>query len=279
MIKLSDFVGTILTDLASARANADYTAAAASEMYHADPFIKNLPIPHYVIDEVEVDVPVTVLGLSTQSEEYIGKKQMLIESLKANLQPVLLESFKWNYINERVKVSTENASDLTDKKGKTFNPKEFEFSELMLKSFDDCIKEISKTVVAKFKNNLELYNYAVLKILELTESFSTELKYALKAEVKHFFGKTKEQNDHLNPFLTSDSINNAIKYVSNIMFFNFKKIVQSDSGVLIDIKTNTMNVYGQKDCFMHIKLKIREQDLNLLTEETEKKEKRYLSLT
>ena len=48
----------------------------------------------------------------------------------------------------------------------------------------------------------------------------------------------------------------------------------------MDINTVKMNEYATQDCLMHIKLKIKEQDLTLQVEEDEKgKEKRYLSLT
>ncbi len=35
-----------------------------AEKYHADPFTKGLPISHYVIDEMEIDVPVMVMGVT-----------------------------------------------------------------------------------------------------------------------------------------------------------------------------------------------------------------------
>lgn len=74
---------------------------------------------------------------------------------------------------------------------------------------------------------------------------------------------------------------NSIAYVCNIVFFNFMKIMQSDSGVHIDVATTKMNEYRQKDCLMHSKLKVTEQDLNLVVEKVPEsdKEKRYLSLT
>lgn len=184
MVKLSDFVGEIIKDLASARTYADYSAAAASEVYHADPFIKNLPVPHYIIDEAEIDVPVIVIGISTQSEDYSNKKELLNNVVKNDLAAVLLETFKWNYINERIKQQDKTKTD--EKKPNVDYRNDFEFSADMLSAFNACIKEIAAAVTKKFAANLELYNYAVLKLLEITESFSKELKYALNRAVKMF---------------------------------------------------------------------------------------------
>lgn len=50
MIELSAFIGQILSDVAGARTRADSYAASVSELYHADPFVKNLPVPHYIIE-------------------------------------------------------------------------------------------------------------------------------------------------------------------------------------------------------------------------------------
>lgn len=64
------------------------------------------------------------------------------------------------------------------------------------------------------------------------------------------------------------------------MFFEFKKIMRSSAAVQVDINTVQMNEYATKDCLMHIRLKVKEQDLSLIVEEDEKgRERRYLSLS
>ena len=50
--------------------------------------------------------------------------------------------------------------------------------------------------------------------------------------------------------------------------------------VQVDIDTVQMNEYATRDCLMHIKLKVKEQDLSLMVEEDAKgKERRFLSLS
>ena len=271
MVKLSDFVGELIKGLASARTYADYGAAATSEVYSADPFIKNLPVPHYVIDEAEIEVPVMVIGVSTQSEDYDSKKQLFNDVLAAQLPATLLETYKWNFINGRIARQEKQS-------GATKDPtdyKNYEFPARTIDEFNTNIAEVTGAVTKRFAANLELYNYAVLKLLELTETLGKELKYALNRAVKKFKSKSE-----INPFLTKEAVTNAIDYVSNIMFFHFMKIMQSDSSVQVDVNTSRMEEYAQRDCLMHIKIKVREQDLNLVVEEEENgRKKRYLSLS
>ena len=64
------------------------------------------------------------------------------------------------------------------------------------------------------------------------------------------------------------------------MFFEFKNIMRSSAAVQVDIDTVQMNEYATRDRLMHIKLKVKEQDLSLMVEEDAKgKERRFLSLS
>lgn len=61
------------------------------------------------------------------------------------------------------------------------------------------------------------------------------------------------------------------------MFFEFKNIMRSSAAVQVDIDTVQMNEYATRDCLMHIKLKVKEQDLSLMVEEDAKgKERRCI---
>ena len=96
--------------------------------------------------------------------------------------------------------------------------------------------------------------------------------------------KLNENGEAMEPicvgFKYPIEIMKSARYVSNIMFFEYKKIIGNNSGVQIDVSTGQMNEFSSKwDWLMHIKIKIREQDINLLVEDKGGKEVRYLSLT
>lgn len=63
------------------------------------------------------------------------------------------------------------------------------------------------------------------------------------------------------------------------MFFEFKQMSENDKGVFVEPNTGKMNEYGSKDNLMYITLKIREQDLDLIVEDSSgNSTQRFLSL-
>lgn len=291
MVTLSDFVGSLLKDIATARTNADYNAAAASELYHADPFIKSLPIPHYVIDEAEIDVPVMVVGITSDSEHFQFQKEQMLDAIKEKLPLLLLRSFKWNFINERLareerKLKEQRSRDFYKEEAviavKEEEPKEEDEAKKINEEFDAykvppltmdyfvrSVKRITQRVVKNFEDYN--YNYEVIKLLEITEDLNKDLARVISEDLKTY-------NKNMLPYLNEESVNKAVKYIGNIMFFTFKNIMTTDHGVKIEAATALMGEYTGLDCLMRIKLKVREQDLNLVVEDKKGKETRYLSL-
>lgn len=293
MVELSTFVGQIVSDIASARTNADYYAAGISEQYHADPFVKSLPIPHYIIEDVEVEVPVMVVGITKSSDEYAVQKEKLFEAIKQKLPLYVLRSYKYNFIKSREesgakeaeknksreKLRLESSADVknsgsTDERDdNSLKMAAIEFKPEQLDEFNESAKKITENMVANVGNYLDTYNYELVKILDLADDFREKLRREIKRDVASY---TKSAR----PYLSDESITDSAKYIGNLMFFEFKKIMRSSASVQVDINTVKMNEYATQDCLMHIKLKIKEQDLTLQVEEDEKgKEKRYLSLT
>ncbi len=287
MVELSTFIGQIISDVATARTQADTFAASTSELYHADPFVKNLPIPHYIIDSAEVDVPVMVVGITKSSDEFKGQKEALFNAIKTKLPVLLVRNYKFSFVKsreaekqkeaeesrsrEKLREETENGGD---KKSKIDLPNfNFEFTEEQLSEFAASANSITDKMVEHIKNYLDTYNYDLVKILDLSDEFIRCLEREIKRDIKTF----KKQ---ARPYSDDESIKSAVKYVGNLMFFEFKKIMRSSAAVQVDVNTVQMNEYATKDCLMHIKLRVKEQDLSLIVEEGENgREKRYLSLS
>lgn len=285
MVELSTFIGQIVSDLASARTNADYYAAGISEQYHADPFVKNLPIPHYMIEEAEIEVPVMVVGISKNSELFENEKTELLEIIKTKLPILLLRSYKFNYVRER-----EQARDKDNEKKKADNKllaesnksvdsnrnridiTKFDFSDEVIEEFNASVEKLTGRLIENTTSYMDNYNYEIIKILDMSDDFTARLQREIKADMRGY----KKEN---RPYLSDETISRAANYVGNLMFFEFKKILRSTAAVQVDVNTVQMNEYASRDCLMHIKLKLKEQDLTLMVEAGENKEKRYLSLT
>ncbi len=286
MVELSTFIGQLISDVASARTNADIFAASTSELYHADPFVKNLPIPHYIIDSAEIDVPVMVVGITKNSDQFENQKQQLFALINNKLPVQVIRSYKYAYFKkhekeieeeerkhsskEKLRVETGGSEQTKNSDFKSIN---VNFTEEQLTEYAASAKTVTDKVVEGIRSYLESYTYDLVKILDLSDEFIRVLKHAVTADAATY----KPVNC---PFADKDAVIDLTKYIGNIMFFEFKKIMRSGAAVQVDLNTVQMNEYATKDCLMHIKLKVKEQDLSLMVEEGENgRDKRYLSLS
>lgn len=286
MVELSTFIGQIISDVATARTNADSFAASTSELYHADPFVKNMPIPHYIIESAEVDVPVMVVGITKNSDEFEGQKEELFSVIRTKLPVLLVRNYKFSFVKsreaekekeveesrsrEKMRIETTGGEEKKNNVASVFNAS---FTDEQLEEFAASAKTVTEKMIANIKNYLDTYNYDLIKILDLSDEFVR----CLEREIKHDVSTYKKG---MCPYADGESVNSAAKYIGNLMFFEFKKIMRSNAAVQVDVNTVQMNEYATKDCLMHIKLKVKEQDLSLIVEEGENgRERRYLSLS
>lgn len=199
MVELSTFIGQIISDVATARTNADSYAASTSELYHADPFVKNLPIPHYIIESAEIDVPVMVVGINKSSDEFEGQKEELFGVIRSKLPVLLIRNYKYSYAKskeaekekaaqdsrsrEKMRIETNGAEE----KKKTSPPvSATEYSEEQLEEFAASANSITEKMVAAVKNYLDTYNYDLVKILDLSDEFARCLKREIKRDVSTY---------------------------------------------------------------------------------------------
>ena len=286
MVELSTFIGQIISDVATARSNADAYAASTSELYHADPFVKNMPIPHYIIESAEVDVPVMIVGIKKSSDEFEEQKEELFNAIKTKLPVLLVRNYKYSFLKSREEQNQKEAEENRSremmrvetngsgaKKKESVTAYNASFTDEQLEEFGVSAKQITEKIIADIKNYLDTYNYDLVKILDLSDEFIRCLEREIKRD-------TATYKKGMSPFADGDAVVSAAKYIGNLMFFEFKKIMRSNAAVQVDANTVQMNEYATKDCLMHIKLKIKEQDLSLMVEEGENgREKRYLSLS
>ncbi len=286
MVELSTFIGQIISDVATARTNADAYAASTSELYHADPFVKNMPIPHYIIESAEVDVPVMVVGITKNSDEFEAQKEELFSAIKTKLPVLLVRNYKYTFAKsreadkqkeaeenrsrEKMRVETSGGEEKKKDDNFMYNAS---FSDEQLEAFAASANKITEKMIVNIKNYLDTYNYDLVKILDLSDEFIRCLEREIKRDNINY-------KKNAWPFTDKEAVASAAKYVGNLMFFEFKRIMRSSAAVQVDANTVQMNEYATKDCLMHIKLKVKEQDLSLIVEEGENgREKRYLSLS
>ncbi len=60
MPHLGDYLGHILSEITIARMHADLEAVRVAELYASHPLLRNMPVPHFRLPNIEVDVPVVI---------------------------------------------------------------------------------------------------------------------------------------------------------------------------------------------------------------------------
>lgn len=103
MVKLSEFIGEMVADISDARRIADSNSISLSQSYHADPFLKGMPVPHYTIQEAEIKVPVSVNKVTSTIQDKDLLQPIILSTIKLKLPQLLINKFINFYIKKKEK--------------------------------------------------------------------------------------------------------------------------------------------------------------------------------
>lgn len=281
MVLLSKFIGELVADISDARKISDANSIALSQSYHADPFLKGMPVPHYTIDEAEISFPLTVLGISTEEDDAGLLTAMVLNSIKLKLPQLLTDEFKKCYV-ESIKAKRRRAEE-EKQAAAVFKPMKTETAEALENDSVNITKtltriyaasadSISQAVHEVMKKYLETANFEMVKLLDIKDEFMTRLRDAVKEEVALM-------DINRQPITNEAVLDDFVANVGRTMFFEFKQYEDKDNGILVDPGTGKMNEYGNSSNLMNIKIKVKEQDLDIVVAEGDgKNTQRFLSL-
>lgn len=280
MVMLSDFIGELVSGISDARRIADSNSAALSQSYHADPFLKGMPVPHYTIDEAEIKFPVSVVSVMSDngSKSFMGP--LVLNAIKLKLPHILNNRFINGYISKRKseledEVLQKRAAAAPDGIADVFDapPEEngVEISEELRKKYAEASNRITENIAEPMNKFLSVANFEVIKLLDIRDAFVKNLKTVIKEELASFSPECQPVNE--------DGLDELAVETGKAMFFEFKQMFKSEKGVFVEPKTGKINEYGSTYNQMFITLKIKEQDLDLIVEDANgKSAQRFLSL-
>lgn len=283
MVKLSEFVGEVISEFSKARQMADAASVQLSQSYHADAFLKEMPVPHYTIDEAEVSFPLAVVEMSSDTPKDI--EDNILTAIKLKLPAILLQALKEAYVNkkeeerdnEQKERKAKQYQNNNEQKTTTQNQRTVRLDDKLTKQYRQSTDAMCVRLRTKMKAYLAGVNLEVMKLLDIKDIFMDMLQ---KEYLEEFM--TNKYNSATRPIADEDedALAALIIAVANNLFFEFVKTNVAD-GILIDPATGRLNEYNSKNTMLQVKLKIKEQDLDLvIVEEPEKrKTKRFLSLS
>ena len=100
MITFGEFAGTLITDFLQARKIADAYSAALSEEYYVNPVLRGMPVPHYTVDEAEIDVPMKIMGVRRAEITKEDLRNILVK-IEQKLPVLLYRNIKNSYYEKQ----------------------------------------------------------------------------------------------------------------------------------------------------------------------------------
>lgn len=283
MVTFGEFTGLLITDFLEARKIADSYSAALSEEYYVNPVLRGMPVPHYTVDEAEIDVPVKIMGVKRVEITKEQVKRILVK-IEQNLPVVLYRNIKNSYYEKQEhRVFLQNGTVEPEQVGVSinFNDEKTEKARIVrlseIPELKACYKSSTASVCTLMNTYMNTYieenNIGEMKLLDFTDAFVSTLKSVCKQE----FGTYPDEQ---TPFINKDSLKKMCETIGGAMFFEFREVFDQKEGVLVLPETGKMESSCTPEQLMRVKIKLKEQDVSFVVDKDEDsgETKRFLTL-
>lgn len=268
MVKLSEFIGEVVSDIADARKIADSNSAALSQLYHADPFLKGMTVPHYTIQEAEIKVPVFVDKAVSNKQNNDFLITLILSTIKLKLPQMLTNKLMDCFIRKREKKlydrelekAADASSDLqvSDIKMPLKNLGK-DTKNYLRRTYADKSNKITDRLAENMKEYLRSVNLDIIKPLDIRDKQNEILTRIITEEFEVLSEKKSP--------VSADDLPSLVAEIGTEMFFEFTQKSESNKGIFIDPSTGKINEYVAKDNLMFLTLKVKEQDLDVIIED------------
>lgn len=96
---LGDYLGQLLSEITMARMQADLEAVRVAEIYAGHPLLRHMPVPHFRLPDVEMDVPVVIKQMEEKRLEEGSRGAPLAKDLRSSFDTVLETQLQRNNIS------------------------------------------------------------------------------------------------------------------------------------------------------------------------------------
>lgn len=108
MPNLGDYIGMFLSEITIARMKADLEAVRVAELYASHPLLRNMPVPHFRLPDVQIDVPVVIKQMDEPRPDESPRGAPTPAELRKTFDAVLT---KW-LVKERIRLKPEHKKKL-----------------------------------------------------------------------------------------------------------------------------------------------------------------------
>jgi hypothetical protein len=193
---LGDYLGQLLSEITMARMQADLEAVRVAEIYAGHPLLRHMPVPHFRLPDVEMDVPVVIKQMEERRLEEGSRGAPLAKDLRSSFDTVLETQLQRNNIS---------LSPQQRKKLKS----ELDFQISMLEQPSEVAVDVNR-IADKLSKSASQILSEVVRPGESSETqriskLETELKNAARVE----FLKLRKTPPRLHALVTTAEIREA----------------------------------------------------------------------
>ena len=248
MLDLSDFIGTIVQETARARMLSDMESIRLAELYYGDMYLKHLPVPHFKMPEISIEMPVAVLEVNTPDSKVTNKSLMskmrtrVSDDLSILLARILLT------LKEDISIASSLTLRTIPTRVMKLDDEETALSERVKTSCQNI-----NSIVFKNKDYLDTNNIPI-RLTKLADDMEIMLSRELTANYLDYIGD-KEGN------VNEDALENILR-LSREMFFDSVTFFLKEAETTLNIESSTSKLveFGDIKYLTFIKITLREQD-------------------
>lgn len=105
---LGDYLGQLLSEITMARMQADLEAVRVAELYAGHPLLRHMPVPHFRLPDVEMDVPVVIKQMEEKPPEQGPRGAPPAKDMGATFHNILEKQLE----KHNIKLTPENKKKL-----------------------------------------------------------------------------------------------------------------------------------------------------------------------
>jgi hypothetical protein len=95
MSNIGDYIGQLMSEITIARMHADLEAVRIAELYAVHPLLRHMPVPHFRLPKVEMDIPIVIEEMEEQGTGELPRGTPTVPDMRKKFDGILV-----NYLKE-----------------------------------------------------------------------------------------------------------------------------------------------------------------------------------
>ncbi|MBF0107967.1 MAG: hypothetical protein HQL76_02155 [Magnetococcales bacterium] len=143
MPNLGDYIGQLLSEITIARMQADLEAVRVAELYASHPYLRHMPVPHFRMPNIEMDLPVVIKAMEEPASGAYPRGAPTPAEMRKAFDAVLAAELEKENIRMTPRLKERLKSVLDERGGGLLRPTEIAVD------VSDLADELTKAVTRK----------------------------------------------------------------------------------------------------------------------------------